>query len=142
MTERIDLSNPDRLPFKALPDEVAAAMFNDWRKGEVMEQWAYLYPEWSCFEYPPRWHPSGIYRVRPEPLRPMIIPWDVIDPQWTQAARDKDGSVYLYTGEAIITDGRNYWTGDRVMYITGLLRGMEPGTVDWRDSKQTRPEGV
>lgn len=138
----LDLSNPDRLTFKDMSDEVAAAIFIAWRNGDVMEWWTDLSEKWLDFEYDPEWYRYGIYRVRPVPLRPMLIPWAVIDPKWTQAARDRDRAVYLYAGGAAINESMGFWTGDNSLYITGLLRGMDPGTVNWRDSKQTRPEGV
>ena len=134
-----DLSNPEQLPLKDLPDEVAAGMFNAWRNGAEVDY--LIYGDWAENQAP-MWVLRCIYRVRPEPPRPMIIPWAVIDPQWTQAARDEDGSVYLYKGEAVIPNDRNFWNGDGYIYITGLLRGMDPGTVDWRDSLQHRTEGV
>ena len=134
-----DLSNPGRLSLKDLPDEVAAGMFNAWRNGAEVDY--LIYGDWAE-NRAPMWVLKCIYRVRPVPLRPMIIPWDVIDSKWTQAARDEDGSVYLYTDEPFIHHDDYQWRGEGAMYITGLLIGMDPGTVDWRDSKQTRPEGV
>ena len=140
----LDLTNPDRMLLKDLPDDVRGAMFNAWLKGDVVEC---VDPDdcedsWDEVDSNPGWFDTLAYRIRPEPLRPTVIPdavWAVLPDKYTCAAQDPDGRVWACSAGPC--KRFNGWYASNIQYI-GDLRGVQPGTVDWRVSLQQRPKGV
>jgi hypothetical protein len=86
---------------------------------------------------------SGIVlRAEPAPLRPLIVPWHVLD-DWIQwVARNENGEVWGYKSEPCASYLVGWQRGHRAIRLDDLIKGIDPGTVDWRDSLIRRPEGV
>lgn len=123
-------------PFGLLDAETQEAL----RAHQASGGWVQLYwnGTWRKVKHPAlTWHCT--YRAAPEPLRPMTIPWDVLQPQWKWAARNRCGVLSLFTdrpvSDVITWYAREGWSNA----IDGVLAGFDPGTVDWKDSLQERP---
>lgn len=90
----------------------------------------------TCFPYPVKLHCTQVYRARPAPLTPDVVPWHLLDDRLKVACRYESGLVLA----AEVVDLNTTLLG-HCMRID-LLKGYQPGTVHWRDSLQKRPEGV
>lgn len=78
----------------------------------------------------PAWTPSLVYRAAP--LTKPTAPWEVL-PDWaTRIATDENGEIHCYEGAPDLS--LHAWvTHDKFFEITPL-KGVTPGTCDWRDS--------
>jgi hypothetical protein len=132
-----DLSNPDNVPFGRMPREAQLALFAAWLDGGVIQRADN--GGWWPVDGPPEWWAVTAYRVRPAPVTPDVIPWAALAPKWKWAARDKNGSVWVYDQTPILESV--VWRTDEFEKIDRLL-AIRIGTCDWRDSLQQRPEGV
>lgn len=81
--------------------------------------------------------PHLVYRVA-KPSTPMTIPWDAINPKYCYAAKDKNGSIWVYS-EKPRTNKSTWGGGENPMPIHELMLGVDPGTVPWDRSLQERP---
>jgi len=132
----IDLTALDR-PLGEYPDAVIGALARaNWRLDGVD----------VCING--AWWPNNgdrlkgglVYRLAPEPPRPMSPPWDVL-PEWADAvAMDEKGGVYVY--DAVPDCGKDTWhnKGNLCLSITYLR--FDRGNLPWRESLVLRPEGV
>lgn len=81
------------------------------------------------------------YRIapKPEPTKDTI-PWDAIDERFRWAARDANSTIAAF--ECAPKPDRDYWSvsAGNFVILTGNFVGTTPGTIDWRESLQQRPE--
>lgn len=81
---------------------------------------------------------STIYRTRP---RQLVIPWDVIKPEYKWAAMDECGDVAIYDFKPVISEEE--WLCGNNGYGKSLeLHALNINTtgIDWRESLVQRPE--
>jgi len=134
----IDLTKIDQ-PFWALDIETKLALHRANYEGKVIEA--------TCggggFEVcsAPAFYHDVIYRLQPEPMRDISLPWAALDDRWKWAARDESGGVWVYderpdTGTALWKSGR------LCLEVTGLFANFDPGNKPWEESLVSRPEGV
>lgn len=84
--------------------------------------------------------PSYAYRTRP---RQLIIPWEVIKPEYKWAAMDEDRAIVVYDIKPDISyamwmcgNGGNGNSAD----LSAL--NIDTTGIDWRESLVQRPDGV
>ena len=86
----------------------------------------------------PAFYHDVIYRLQPEPLRDISLPWAALDDRWQWAARDEGGGVWVYSGRPELS--RRVWSSDRpYKEITGLFANFDPGNKPWGQSLIKRP---
>lgn len=89
----------------------------------------------------PAFYHDVIYRLQPEPMRDISLPWAALDDRWQWAARDEIGSVWIYDERPDI--GTALWkSGCLCLEVTGLFANFDPGNKPWEESLVSRPEGV
>ena len=76
------------------------------------------------------------FRAKPEPVKPMVIPWEVIADKWQYATADEGGEIWLYADEPRINDCD--WGDTTGQRIDNILK-IDRGTVPWDQSLQKRP---
>ena len=93
----------------------------------------------------PVWSMHLTYRVKPEPMRDIDIPWDALSPNWIAAARDEDGMVFVYDAEPfVLTSDARCWTsrgpnGAKSFLPISDLLTHDPGNKPWDQSLVFRP---
>lgn len=90
----------------------------------------------------PQWVNTIIYRAKPAPVTQDVVPWEAIAPKWRWAARDSNGKLYLYD-EMPNSDATFSWNppvSGQCRALYNILANLTPGTCDWRDSLQQRPQ--
>ena len=86
------------------------------------------------------------YRIKPKEQKKLNIPWEFIKPEFTQAAMDEDGEVFVFTQEEIsfIATGR-YWCFNDLYLSTYTIISesltIDTDGIDWKESLTLRPEG-
>ena len=86
------------------------------------------------------------YRIKPKEQKKLNIPWELIKPEFTQAAMDENGEVFVFTQKEIsfIATGRywcfNDWYGGKCISISESLT-IDTDGIDWKESLTQRPEG-
>ena len=135
----IDLTKIDQ-PFGSLDIETKLALHRAHYEGKVIECIRIANDNWRV-TMAPEWLQQFIYRLQPEPMRDISLPWAALDDRWQWAARDESGGVWVYderpdTGTALWKSGR------LCLEITGLLANFDPGNKPWIESLIRRPEGV
>jgi len=96
---------------------------------------------WAEVDEEPYWNRGAIYRAIRPTLTPDKIAWDRL-PSWAKyVARDEEGPVHCceFSPNTLIHSWELAGDYRRIDDFPGLV---EIGTVDWKDSLQTRPEGV
>ena len=85
-----------------------------------------------------------VYRAKPAPPTQDIVPWDAL-PDWVVwVGRDRSGAAWAYSYEP--KKGSNCFLQSsghetlRSARVDDSHKGYIPGTCDWRDSLQRRPE--
>lgn len=78
-----------------------------------------------------------IYRTRP---RQLVIPWEVIKPEYKWAAMDGDGSIFVYDVEPNLSLHDWVRNGGLPECIDAL--NINTTGIDWRESLVQRPEKV
>ena len=79
------------------------------------------------------------YRVKPKPLEPLQIPWDVIDDRFKWAAADLDGLIWTYEDEPNTYNAQWQNNGD-FERIDQILKSVKRGTIPWDQSLIKRPD--
>ena len=135
----MDLTKIDK-PLKDLDDETAGALFNAWLKGAEIQKryssasddlWDVVCPEWTKM---------GVYRVKPEPPRPIKVCWEALNKDIKFIARDQNEEVYGFYCKPSPNGG--YWTEKHYFKISEKLFNIDPGNMPWDESLIERPEGV
>ena len=94
----------------------------------------------------PKWWGFNNYRIKPKEQKKLNIPWELIKPEFTQAAMDENGEVFVFTQEEIsfIATGR-YWCfndlHDGKFAIISESLTIDTDGIDWKESLTLRPEG-
>ena len=100
---------------------------------------------WTDTSYP-RWWEFNNYRIKPKEQKKLNIPWELIKPEFTQAAMDENGEVFVFTQEEIsfIATGCcwcfNDLYGGKCISISESLT-IDTDGIDWKESLTQRPEG-
>ena len=137
-----DLTKIDK-QFGELDIETKLALHRAFYDGMDIEVYVAEFSEFRVIT-PPLWKPYSTYRVAPEPLRDIQVPWHVFGPEVRAVARDKNGTVCAYCGEEPDRDN-SQWKPNNSEYfrIDELhLIGFDPGNKPWDQSLVRRPEGV
>lgn len=102
---------------------------------------------WIDTSYP-WWWADIDYRIKPKEQKKLNIPWELIKPEFTQAAMDENGDVYVYTeytisydsceGQWRFTEFRDYLSHQSYC-IDALV--IDTDGIDWKESLTLRPEG-
>ena len=129
-------------PFGLMGKEMQAALPAHFKAGGGIEY--FCGSGWATASQP-SWTGYNTYRaVRPAPT-PDVIAWKLL-PDWVQSvARDADGEVLAYETVDLGLASRGWFPKGRSVYYRRIddFHGLvQIGTCDWKDSKQTRPEGV
>jgi len=111
-------------------------------RGEIVE--ALLIGGADCLNTKEEWVPSMcdavfaelIYRTRP---RQLVIPWEVIRPEYKWAAMDECGDVWLHEELPVVR--RTIWEG-MGKSASAYALNIDTAGIDWRESLTERPEGV
>ena len=134
----------NRIPWGLLTDDERAALQahpGPWNIAEYDDVWVTTVT--------PGWAGSFVYRaVAPAPLR--VKDWGLL-PEWVRhVSRDSGGIVYAW--EKYPTKERDLFWIDRSCRRTanlshalspaGLALIVDPGTCDWREAVDTRPEAA
>ena len=134
----LDLSNPDKLPLRDMPEDVAVGMFTAWRNGETREYWSGCV--W-CYLSNSYWFPGTIYRIPPPPAKQLIAPWEWLAPWIKAVVLGRTGRIWGFSGVPV--QGDNSWLVyglHRAEELSGVLI-FDTAGIDWRDSLTLRPEG-
>ena len=137
----IDLTKIDQ-PFGALDIETKLALHRAHYEGKVIVAKIHIIdPDRWIVTNTPEWLPRSIYRLQPEPMRDISLPWAALDARWQWAALDDGGNVWVY---AELPDlGTSIWkTGHSCLEVTDLFANFDPGNKPWNESLIRRPEGV
>lgn len=73
--------------------------------------------------------------------RDIQLPWAALHLKWRWAARDEDGSIFLFTDRPSADDG--IWrseTAESFHVSDGTFANVNPGTKPWDQSLTQRPE--
>ena len=92
----IDLTKIDQ-PFGALDIETKLALHRAHYEGKVIECFYHIQGKWHVTNCP-QWLHDYVYRLQPEPMRDISLPWAALDDRWQWAARDETGDVWVYLG--------------------------------------------
>ena len=85
----------------------------------------------------PLLYSGTVYRAAPFTM--PVYPWAALHERILWCAVDDKGDAWAYMGKP--TQQVGYWrSGAGMRRIDGAFAGYKPGTVDWRDSLQERPE--
>ena len=126
----MDLTKIDQ-PFGSLDIETKLALHRAHYEGKVIEAKIHIIdPDRWIVTDNPSWLPRCRYRVRPEPLRDISLPWEAIDGRWQWTARDESGNVWIYDERPDI---------GTALEITGLFANFDPGNKPWIESLIRRP---
>ena len=77
-----------------------------------------------------------VFRAKPEPVKPIVIPWDAIADKWQYAAADEGGEIWLYADEPRINACD--WGDTTGQCIDNILK-IDRGNIPWDQSLQARP---
>lgn len=127
----MNVPNHEKKPFREMTPEERSAIVDGWVNGEL---------EVLCIQvwrkYVGDLCKSSIYRTKP---RRLIIPWEVIKPEYRWAAMDACGAIWVYESTPEIIDSS--WTsGDSLSCADAL--NIDTTGIDWRESLVQRPDGV
>ena len=78
---------------------------------------------------------EAAYRTR---QRQLVIPWDVIKPEYKWASMDEDGGVWFFCEKPGIDGDDKYWGGCKDFCQSPL--NIDTTGIDWRESLVQRPE--
>ena len=121
-----------------------ADLIKAWADGAEI-QYHYGDYGWIDTSYP-QWWEFNNYRIKPKEQKKLNIPWELIKPEFTQAAMDENGEVFVFTQEEIsfIATGRywcfNDWYVGKYTIISESLT-IDTDGIDWKESLTQRPEG-
>lgn len=129
----MNVPNENKVTFREMTAEERSAIVDAKVLGEVERYWGD--GEWRCSDDASVVF-SCIYRTKP---RQLIIPWDVIKPEYKWAAMNDDEAVWLYDRKPeIYMDERWAIMG----CCSPSVLNIDTTGIDWRESLVQRPEGV
>lgn len=129
--------NEDKKPFRDLTPEERGEIVEAWLSGQVQ---GYIpnTGEWEDCGPVDFIYTLQAYRTKP---RQLVIPWEVIKPEYKWAAMDGDGEVYLY-GEKPKHESDQWCISDGKAIMANSVINIDTAGIDWRESLTERPEGV
>ena len=134
----MDLTKIDQ-PFGTLDIETKLALHRAHYEGKVIEA-TYGGGGFEVCSAPAFYH-DVIYRLQPEPMRDISLPWAALEDRWQWAARDEGGNVWVYA--ELPNLGASFWkSGHSFLEITGLFANFDPGNKPWNESLIRRPTMV
>jgi len=81
---------------------------------------------------------ADVYVHRAVPLTMPVYPWAALHERLKWCAVDENGEAYAYIDKPT---KRSYeWDSVGIIRIDGVFADYIPGTLDWRDGLQKRPE--
>ena len=120
-----------------------ADLIKAWADGAEI-QCHYEYYGWIDTSYP-EWWEFNKYRIKPKEQKKLNIPWELIKPEFTQAAMDENGEVFVFTEEISLIATGGYWcSNDRYVgkyTIISESLTIDTDGIDWKESLTQRPEG-
>lgn len=123
----MNVPNHEKKPFREMTAEERSAIVDGWVNGEL---------EVLCIQvwrkYVGDLCKSSVYRTR---QRQLIIPWEVIKPEYKWAAMNENDEVRFYV-EKPIYRSNHYWNG---ACVTSPLN-IDTDFIDWRESLVKRPD--
>ena len=137
----MDLTKIDQ-PFGSLDIETKLALHRAHYEGKVIVAKIHISdPGRWIVTNTPEWLPQFIYRLQPEPMRDISLPWAALGDRWQHGARDMDGRVWVYSKRPDLA--QRVWTTDGpCTEITDLFANFYPGNKPWNESLIRRPEGA
>ena len=132
----MDLTKIDQ-PFGSLDIETKLALHRAHYEGKVIEYIYHSQGKWHVTDFP-KWLPEFTYRIQPEPLRDISLPWAALDDRWQWAARDETGEVWVH--EELPDMGASFWRSSGIyLEVTDLFANFDPGNKPWSESLIRRP---
>ena len=127
----MNVPNHEKKTFKDMTPEERSAIVEAWLIGNVD---IYVVGKWQnpANDHIVAYQP---YRTRP---RQLVIPWDVIKPEYKWAAMDEDGGVWFFGEKPGIDGDDKYWGGGKDFCQSPL--NIDTTGIDWRESLVQRPE--
>ena len=132
----MDLTKIDQ-PFGSLDIETKLALHRAHYEGKVIECIRNSHGKWDV-TMAPAWFPDCPYRLQPEPLRDISLPWAALNDRWQWVARDENGNVWVYD-ERPDTGIRVWTTNGLCLEVTDLFANFDPGNKPWSESLIRRP---
>ena len=136
----MNVPNHERKPFKNMTREERSAIVEAWLSSAGVEVFNIQSGGWSALGDSYGIAGFNVYRTRP---RQLVIPWEVIKPEYKWAAMDECGDVAVYDAKPVISD--DSWicglNGHGISFELHALN-IDTAGIDWRESLTARPEGV
>jgi len=135
-----DLTQID-CPFGLLDGDTQARLFHAMHNAGIL----FYGPDgWALREGKAPLSNVMVYRAKPAPPTQDIVPWPAL-PDWVKwVGRDHSDEAWGYSFEPETDEDSFYLPRDakssRFVRIDDSHKGYIPGTCDWRDSLQRRPE--
>ena len=129
--------NEEKKAFRDMTPEERSEIVEAWLSGKVQ---GYLpaYDKWEDRGPVDFIYSSQAYRTKQKQL---VIPWEVIKPEYKWAAMDRDGCVFVTTQWMGQVDRDGYWIR-RGGWLAVPALNIDTTGIDWRESLTQRPEGV
>lgn len=126
----MNVPNHEKKPFREMTPEERSAIVDGWVNGEL---------EVLCIQvwrkYVGDLCKSSVYRTRP---RQLIIPWEVIKPEYKWAAMNDDEKVWFFSEKPRHDEACWLIAGT----TTRSVLIIDTTGIDWRESLVQRPDGV
>ena len=135
----MDLTKIDQ-PLGTLDMETKLALCRASFEGKAIEIKSRVDGKWTVTN-PPLFLLRGVYRLQPEPLRDISLPWAALDDRWQWAARDKSGESFI-SDTAPHRYDTSWGVRGRFLLVADLFSNFDPGNKPWSESLIRRPEGV
>lgn len=128
--------NEDKKAFRDLTPEERSEIVEAWLSGAGIEVLSHLSGNWVALGLEYAISAVNTYRTRP---RQLVIPWEVIRPEYKWVAMDEDGAVWLFEAQPSVL--HTMWDSLKNMCEAEALN-IDAAGINWRDSLTERPEGV
>lgn len=131
----MNVPNHERKAFRDMTPEERSAIVEAWISRAGIDVYSHADGGWVEADYEVKL-PENAYRTRP---RQLVIPWEVIKPEYKWAAMDANQRVVFYTEKP--RAGVDSWVTD-CYWSCSLLLNINTTGIDWRESLTARPDGV
>lgn len=134
--DKMTVRNEQKLAFRDMTKEERSEIVEAWIRGDCQRlDVCELGGDW-WIEVPNVIADCYVYRTRP---RQLVIPWEVIRPEYKWAAMDFDKTIAIFKQKPYMD--ADDWAGGSCAVVGGIFNINTTG-IDWRDSLTERPEGV
>lgn len=127
-------------PFGTLDIETKLALHRAFYEGKVIEVSCGGGGRFGACSAP-RFMEDVFYRLKPEPLRDISLPWAALDARWQWAARDKSGQSFI-SDTAPHRYDTSWGVRGRFLLVADMFANFDPGNKPWDESLIRRPEGA